>query len=84
MKPYKMVGIAVAAFALASIAMAAGPRLIEHGIAMVHAQPLAGAPVAKSAVTPDPAPATPAATSAQSTFEKTAVATAQEATPDQQ
>jgi hypothetical protein len=65
MKPYKMVGIALAAFALASIAMAAGPRLMEHGIAIARAQQAVAAPDA-----PDQ----------QTVLEMTAVATAQEAT----
>jgi len=69
MKPHKMVGIAVAAFALASIAMAAGPRLVEHGIALVQGKQVA---------------ATPAATDQQSALETMAVATAQEATSLQQ
>jgi hypothetical protein len=81
MKPYKMVGIALAAFALASFAMAAAPRLVEHGIAMVHAQRTAAAPSAVPAPAP---PAKPAASDQQSAIEKTAIATAQEATTLQQ
>jgi hypothetical protein len=69
MKPSKMIAIAVAAFGLASLAMAAGPRLVERGISMVHEQ--------QAAVTPD-------ATDQQSTLVAVAVATAQEATSLQQ
>jgi len=35
MKAIKMVGMAVAAFGLASFAMAAGPLLVERGVAML-------------------------------------------------
>jgi hypothetical protein len=73
MKTYKMVGVAVAAFALASIAMAAAPRLVGHGIAVVQAKRAA----AKSPVAPA---ADPAATDQQSALQKSAVAAAQEAT----
>lgn len=77
MKPYKMIGIAIAAFALASLAMVAGPTLIEHGIAMAQGQRTGAAPVAKSSATPAPKPAS---SSEKSTIESTAIATAQEAT----
>jgi len=65
MKPYKLIGIAVAAFALASIAMAGAPRLVEHGLAMVQSQ--------RTAVAPE-------ATGELLALETAAVATAQEAT----
>ncbi|HKM90205.1 MAG TPA: hypothetical protein VJX29_06290 [Candidatus Acidoferrales bacterium] len=65
MKRFKMIGIAVAAFALASLAMAAAPRLVERGLAMVQGQQAAVAP---------------AATGELSALETAAVASAQEAT----
>jgi hypothetical protein len=73
MKSYKMIGIAVAAFALASLVMAAGPRLVEQGIAIVIGKQDSAKPAAK-----------PAASNEQSTLELMAVATAQEATSLQQ
>jgi len=77
MKPFKMIGIAIAAFALASLAMVAGPSLVEHGIALAHSQRTGAAPVAKH----DSAPAAkPDATAKPSALESTAIATAQEAT----
>ena len=66
MKPYKLIGIAVAAFGLASLAMATAPRLVEHGFAMLQGQQAAVAP---------------AATGELLALETAAVATAQEATP---
>jgi len=65
MKQYKMIGIAIAAFCLASFAMAEGPALIERGLAMVQKSRAAAAPQTQQQ---------------PSTIEATAVATAQEAT----
>lgn len=65
MRRFKMIGIAVAAFGLASFAMAAAPRFVEHGIAMLQGQQAAAAP---------------AATGELLALETAAVATAQEAT----
>jgi len=65
MRPYKMIGIAAAAFVLASLAMAAAPRLVEHGIAMLQGQQAAVAPPATDELL---------------ALETAAVATAQEAT----
>jgi len=65
MKQYKMIGIAVAAFGLASFAMAEGPALIERGIARLEKPRAVAAPEAKKQ---------------ESAVETTAVATAQEAT----
>jgi hypothetical protein len=65
MKQAKLIGIAFAAFALASVAMAAAPRLVEQGISRIQKH--------QSASAPD-------VTQQQSALETVAVATAQEAT----
>jgi hypothetical protein len=69
MKPFKMIGITVLAFALGSLVMVGAPLLAEQAVAMVQKQ--------KAVTTPD-------ATEQLSVVATVAVAAAQEATPVQQ
>ena len=73
MKGFKMIGIAVAAFALGSFLMLAGAVLAERGVAHAQTRPAPAAPAEQAS------PASPA-DAQQSNLVKAAVASAQEAT----